>query len=219
MSSSEYTLLLKPSADLLQFIKTEIEEDPAKDDIPKGIIKLGKGEVEDFSSGEFAWVLKRSQLKGVSIRKLGLEIVLPTLEQVPRDPVLEARCRRLKAQQEDRQYKAMTKSVDATRFKFQEESIGSQLKEMNRQLIGVGQLILSVAAGFAFGFIGLELIIGEMEMGFRFLCGTLCALVIAVAELYFLIKHVDLSEYPLDAQTAQKTVINDPKGNERKKNQ
>lgn len=84
---------------------------------------------------------------------------------------------------------------------------------MNRQLIAVGQFILSVAAGFAFGFLGVELAIGDLEFGFRLLLGAklifqlisrwiwpflkpnlisgiICALVIALAEFYFLAKHL-----------------------------
>lgn len=43
---------------------------------------------------------------------------------------------------------------------------------MNRHLIAVGQFLLSVAAGFAFGFLGVELIVGDLEFGFRLLLGT-----------------------------------------------
>lgn len=53
------------------------------------------------------------------------------------------------------------------------------------------QFIVSVAAGFAFGFIGVELIIGSMEFGTRLLLGIFCALVIAIAEIYFLAKKLN----------------------------
>lgn len=43
---------------------------------------------------------------------------------------------------------------------------------MNRELIAVGQVVLSVAAGFAFGFLGIPLIVGGMEFGVRVLLGT-----------------------------------------------
>lgn len=65
------------------------------------------------------------------------------------------------------------------------------MKQINRQLIGVAQFLFSVAAGFAFGFIGVELIVGDLEFGFRLLLGVFCALVIAVAEIYFLAKKLN----------------------------
>lgn len=65
------------------------------------------------------------------------------------------------------------------------------VKQINRQLIAVLQFIFSVAAGFAFGFIGIELIIGDLDFGFRLLLGMICALVIALAEIYFLAKKLN----------------------------
>lgn len=64
------------------------------------------------------------------------------------------------------------------------------MKQINRQLIAVAQFIFSVVSGFFFGFIGIELIVGELEFGFRLLLGIMCALVIALAEIYFLAKKL-----------------------------
>lgn len=67
---------------------------------------------------------------------------------------------------------------------------------MNKHLIAVAQFIFSVAAGFAFGFIGTELLVGNLDVGFRLLLGVMCALTIALAEMYFL--AVKLNEEPYD---------------------
>jgi hypothetical protein len=64
------------------------------------------------------------------------------------------------------------------------------VKEMNKQLIAVAQFIISVLAGFAFGFIGIELIVGSLDFGFRLLLGVMFALIIALAEIYFLAKKL-----------------------------
>ena len=53
------------------------------------------------------------------------------------------------------------------------------------------QFIFSVAAGFAFGFIGVQLILGNLDFGFRLLLGIICALIIALAEIYFLAKKLN----------------------------
>lgn len=58
-------------------------------------------------------------------------------------------------------------------------------------MIAVLQFVFSVAAGFAFGFIGVELIVGSLDFGFRLLLGIICALVIALAEMYFLAKKLN----------------------------
>lgn len=65
------------------------------------------------------------------------------------------------------------------------------VKQINRQLIAVLQFIVSVAAGFAFGFTGVELMVGNLDFGFRLLLGIICALIIALAEIYFLAKKLN----------------------------
>lgn len=79
-------------------------------------------------------------------------------------------------------------------------------------MIGVAQFIFSVAAGFAFGFIGIELIIGQLDFGFRLLLGVMIALIIALAEIYFLAKHLN-EEYeqpplqPEATETGKRKVV------------
>lgn len=70
------------------------------------------------------------------------------------------------------------------------------VKQINKQLIAVAQFIFSVIAGFAFGFIGVELIVGNLDFGFRLLLGIICALIVALAEIYFL--ALKLSENDFD---------------------
>lgn len=72
-------------------------------------------------------------------------------------------------------------------------------------MIAVVQFIVSIAAGFAFGFIGVELMIGNLDFGFRLLLGILCALIIALAEIYFLAKKLN-EDY--DASLPEKVNVN-----------
>lgn len=65
------------------------------------------------------------------------------------------------------------------------------VKQVNRQLIAVGQLIISIFAGFLFGFKGIEWMIGTLDFGFRLLLGVMCALIITLAEIYFLAKKLN----------------------------
>jgi uncharacterized membrane protein len=70
-------------------------------------------------------------------------------------------------------------------------------------MIAVAQFVFSVIAGFAFGFIGVELIIGSLDFGFRLLLGIMCALVIALAEIYFLAKKLIEEEDASEQQQQQ----------------
>lgn len=126
----------------------------------------------------------------------GCQMELPVNPVQERNPVLEARCQRLRKEQEDREYHRMTKNVDSVRKHMPEETMAYQMKQINRHLIAVAQFVFSVAAGFAFGFIGIELIIGQLDFGFRLLLGIIIALVIALAEIYFLAKKLN-EEYEL----------------------
>lgn len=65
------------------------------------------------------------------------------------------------------------------------------VKQFNKQLIAVFQFVVSVITGFVFGFMGIELMVGTLDFGFRLLLGIMCALIIALAELYFLAKQLN----------------------------
>ncbi|XP_050361650.1 transmembrane protein 199-like isoform X1 [Nymphalis io] len=121
----------------------------------------------------------------------GARIDVPENKTIKRNPVLEARCVKLRAQQEAREYRKMTKGVDNVRMRFPEDNISYQLKQLNRQLIAIGQFIISIFAGFLFGFRGVEWMVGNLDFGFRLLLGVMCALVIALAEIYFLAKKLN----------------------------
>lgn len=56
----------------------------------------------------------------------GSRLVLPANEFTERDPELEARCQRLKREQDDQRYRSMTKNVDCSRSYEPEETIAYQ---------------------------------------------------------------------------------------------
>jgi len=130
------------------------------------------------------------------------KIILPQNEVIPRNPELEARCKKLREEQQNREYRSMTKDVDSVRRHLPEDTIAYQLKSMNSQMIAVAQFIFSVVAGFAFGFLGVELIVGGLEFGFRLLLGIICALTIALAEIYFLAKKLNEIEDTVEFEKA-----------------
>lgn len=121
----------------------------------------------------------------------GCELILPDNEVIARNPVLEARCQKLREEQQNREYRKMTKNVDAVLKNYPEDTLAYQMKTINSQIIAVLQFVFSVVAGFVFGFLGVELIIGSLDFGFRLLLGIMCALIIALAEIYFLAKKLN----------------------------
>lgn len=119
------------------------------------------------------------------------DIILPENEVTPRNQQLEKRCEKLRAAQANSAYMNITKNVDLSIKQRHEDSFAYQLKEVNRQVIAVLQFVCSVIAGFVFGFLGIELIVGNLDFGFRLLLGIMCALIIALAEIYFLAKKLN----------------------------
>ncbi|XP_018798772.1 PREDICTED: uncharacterized protein LOC108975017 [Bactrocera latifrons] len=144
------------------------------------------------------WLTQLREKKGLDIFLYDLidtcRLYLPMNEVIERNPELEARCQRLREKQQNKEYLDMTKNVDSTLKYVPEDTIAYQVKAMNSQMIAVLQFIFSVGAGFVFGFLGLELIFGGIEFGLRLVLGIFCALVIGVAEMYFLLKKLNEEE-------------------------
>lgn len=58
----------------------------------------------------------------------GSEIILPKNQEIPRNPELENRCKKLRAQQQNKDYHDMTKNVDNVRKKYPEDTLAYQSK-------------------------------------------------------------------------------------------
>jgi len=117
-------------------------------------------------------------------------INLPKYEPPPRSPELEARVQRLRKEQENRDYRDMTKTLNQPAGAGIGE-IGKDLRSLNRQLVTGAQYILSIVGTFFAVFIGSGLAIPDH--GTRVLLAITAALVVGLAELYFLIRD-DLKE-------------------------
>ncbi|XP_078036607.1 vacuolar ATPase assembly protein VMA12 [Augochlora pura] len=199
---------------LTEFITKNVKK---TSDTPANIIALKKSSKDKesqlfLSLDDIRWLNKyledyrRTKKENVYLHELleETDIKLPTPKVTPRNPELEARIKKLKAQQDAREYQAMTKNVDSVRKNYPEDTISYQMKQINKQLIAVAQFIFSVLAGFAFGFIGVELIVGNLDFGFRLLLGIICALIIALAEIYFLAIKLNEDGYESVSSTSKK---------------
>ncbi|XP_037075490.1 transmembrane protein 199-like [Pollicipes pollicipes] len=129
-------------------------------------------------------------------------MVLPALVTPPRDPELEARCQRLRLEQDERDYRRMVRNVDNARLREPTIAIGKQMREVNAQLVEVGQVVFSVAAAFLFGYMAMAVAAGNADTGRRILAGLAAALVVLVAEGYFLIRYLSSVDEPPMTQLA-----------------
>jgi len=80
---------------------------------------------------------------------------------------------------------------------------------MNSGLIAVFQFVISLACAFFFGFVGIELFIGNLQLAVRLGLGIGSALIVGAAELYFLAINLDVAEDPRQFATTpiQRTSI------------
>ncbi|CAH1800473.1 unnamed protein product, partial [Owenia fusiformis] len=126
------------------------------------------------------------------------DICFPKLEVPERNPELEARIQRLKGQQANREYANMTKNLGSTGLystNKAEPSFGADVKALNSQLIGVANFLITVIAGFAFGYKIVEYNMDVPDFALQLCSGMIFATIIFIADLYFFIKN-----YAMDAE-------------------
>ena len=78
------------------------------------------------------------------------------------------------------------------------------MKLINAQLVEVASFLLSIFAGFAFGFVGINYMIGPLDFGLRAVLGVVIALIVAIAELYFLARTLGDYDFFHYERTAKK---------------
>lgn len=129
-------LQLKPGSILIDYIVNNIK---SLKDLPENILTIKKA----YKSKGFDCLLTLSNIKWITEylsqkeEKLHIHeiladsiIILPKPTVIPRNPQLDARVKKLQAEQDAREYKAMTKSVDSFRKHLPEDTIAYQSKYM-----------------------------------------------------------------------------------------
>lgn len=132
-------LQFKPSEKLKEFIINEIALSDT--DIPEGIknykLSVTQKDSDDvhlcladikWLQHQFVMSYDSNKLNSFHDLIMGCDVKLPQPEVEPRNQELEARIQRLKAEQANREYKAMTKNVDTVRVHEPEETISYQSK-------------------------------------------------------------------------------------------
>lgn len=150
-----------------------------------------------LTTEEIKWCHTKMKERGIPDRVHELlsesEIILPKYEPPPRNPELEARVQRLRFEQENREYKNMTKSVDSL---HQNEmsglgEIGKELRSVNKQIVAGVQYLLSIVGTFFAIFIAVGMT--TSDYGVRALVATISAVIVGLAEMFFIIRD-DLRE-------------------------
>lgn len=134
------TIRIKPSIKLVDFILKNIRD---TDDAPTGIVSLSKSKKSKkeianvtLKIEDLRWLNKYlAEYRKTATEKIYLhelfdnsDVILPSPKVTPRNPELEARIKKLKAQQNAREYQAMTKNIDSVRKFLPEDSISYQSK-------------------------------------------------------------------------------------------
>lgn len=135
------TITIKPSVRLIDFILNNVKD---INDAPGGITFLCKSKkskkekianamlkIEDLSwLNKYLKKYRKSATKMIYLHELfdDSDVLLPMPKETPRNPELEARIQKLKAQQNAREYQTMTKSIDSMRKFLPEDSIAYQSK-------------------------------------------------------------------------------------------
>lgn len=177
-------------------------------DAPSSIKKCKKTKAEDSKqicllTQDVKWCHNKIKERGIKHRIHKLlsesEIVLPKYEPPPRSPELEERIQKLKAEQSNKEYRRMTKNIGVNQYEAASlRGLGTdikefkvQLREMNRYLVTGAQFLTSIIGTFFAIFIGLSFVLHDF--GVRILFATFCAVVVALAEIYFIIRQ-DIEE-------------------------
>ncbi|XP_014674869.1 PREDICTED: transmembrane protein 199-like [Priapulus caudatus] len=138
------------------------------------------------------WNQEQSDSEKVYLHELlaDSEVLLPQPVMEPRNPELVVRLERLKHEQEDREYRKMTKGVDLTWRAKEKQSLSSELQGVKQQLIAMFNFVLTVVCSFVFGYKAAEYSLPTPHIPLQIFVGFLLALIVAIADLYFIIKNL-----------------------------
>eukprot|EP00088_Acartia_fossae_P037657 TRINITY_DN38860_c0_g1_i1.p1 TRINITY_DN38860_c0_g1~~TRINITY_DN38860_c0_g1_i1.p1 ORF type:complete len:199 (+),score=19.40 TRINITY_DN38860_c0_g1_i1:352-948(+) len=145
---------------------------------------------EKLTAKDLSWLRKNISKEAKAqlyqaLKSSTLELPSPVYPE--RNPELEARCQKLRREQEERDYQAMTRNVRDV--KNDDKPLSVQLKELNNILVVMFQFFISIGTAFAFGYLAPFYLWGREETGPRLLLGTLAAFFIGIADLYFVIRE------------------------------
>ncbi|XP_072013824.1 transmembrane protein 199-like [Amphiura filiformis] len=151
----------------------------------------GKNVTEGLPFDVLYKAFKYSTRKEIYLHEIleGSEVYFPPLKEPERNPELLARLEQLKAEQENKQYKLMTRNVNADAYGDQGLLAGvrQEVRSVKAQLMGVFNVVLTVLGAFTFGFMA-SYYAGK-PAAYCVVVGFIFGLTTAAADLYFFIKN------------------------------
>jgi len=196
---------IRPSAEFRAFMGELRERQKSPEEEKNGDLEIPRNVANDeelLTAQDVRWIYERRGLlkkrdKGEGPQHFhelikDCQMVLPEPKFPPRNPELEARIQRLKAEQAEREYKRMTSNVDGRQglSKEMEQPFGKQMTELNNYLLLILQFVITVACSFAFGYFAPYFLRGVTHVATRLLSGIICAFVVAIADMYFVLKFL-----------------------------
>ncbi|XP_077996260.1 vacuolar ATPase assembly protein VMA12-like [Glandiceps talaboti] len=115
------------------------------------------------------------------------DVYFPPLPKRQRNPELVARLERLKREQEEKEYKRMTKGINTETLKkstFAE--FGAEVRSVKKQLMTVFNSFLTVICAFVFGYMAASY--SHQPVALCILVGILLSTIVGIADLYFIAK-------------------------------
>lgn len=132
------SIQIEPSKKLIEFIWRNVKK---ADTVPSNVVALKKSgrdkqkdiflELDDIKwLNEYLKEHRKTKMERIYLHDFITEadIKLPTPKVTPRNPELEARIQKLRAQQNAREYEAMTKGVDSSKRYLPEDTMAYQSK-------------------------------------------------------------------------------------------
>ena len=126
----------------------------------------------------------------------GCDLFVPAYIPPERNPELVARIERLKAEQANLEYEEMTRNVNLNRPRHT-QTTGSFLPDMKSvqgQIITIANVFLTIGGAFMFGYKSIEYSYEKADFTLQISFGLFCALIVAIADLYFLFKRLNKLE-------------------------
>ena len=126
----------------------------------------------------------------------GSDLFVPAYVPPERNPELAERIERLKAEQANREYEEMTRNVSLNRPRRNQaaDSFVPDMKSVQGQIITVVNVFLTIGGAFLFGYKSIEYSYGSADFTLQISFGLFCALLVAIADLYFLFKRLNKLE-------------------------
>ncbi|XP_065281132.2 transmembrane protein 199 [Dermacentor albipictus] len=188
---------IKPGSTLIAFLESVCNGHDCEEDLRKKAEDFLKCDATGIPFGPLRSLREAVNAAGVGapvyLHKLleGSELCLPSPVTPPRNPELEARVQKLKAQQLNRDYDRMTSDVDVCRARSSLfTKVGAEVRQVKQQSWALVNLLVTVAGTFAFFYKAVEYSLPDPHIPLQVLVALIASIVVAVAELYFLIRVI-----------------------------